>query len=132
MYDTLLFLHLLGAFTAFVTIAMFTAYALGATPSRGSFLLADWSWNVSGLLLTVFGIWLALYIDGYQLWDGWILASLILLGVASAFGARARTVVVNRLETGGGALVGRVSAWHWLRTASVVAILVLMIWKPGA
>jgi hypothetical protein len=132
MYDTLLFLHLLGAFTAFVTIAMFSAYALGVTPNRGDFLLADWAWNVSGLLLTVFGVWLAFYVDGYEIWDGWILASQILLGVASAFGARARIVVANGLETGAGAPAGRLSAWHWLRTVAVVAILVLMIWKPGA
>ncbi len=132
MYDTLLFLHLLGAFTAFVTIAMFSAYALGVAPDRGGFLLADWAWNVSGLLLTVFGIWLALYVDGYQIWDGWILASLVLLGVASAFGSRARTVVMKGLGTGAGPPAGRLSSWHWLRTAAVVAILVLMIWKPGA
>jgi uncharacterized membrane protein len=132
MYDTLLFLHLLGAFTAFVTIAMFSAYALGVTPNRGNFLLADWTWNVSGLLLTVFGVWLALYVDGYEIWDGWILASLVLLVVASAFGARARTVVMKGLETGAGARTGGLTTWHWLRTAAVVAILVLMIWKPGA
>lgn len=132
MYDTLLFLHLLGAFTAFVTIAMFSAYALGVAPDRGSFLLADWTWNVSGVMLTVFGVWLALYVDGYEIWDGWILASLILLVVSSAFGSRARTVIVNGMKTGAGAPVGRPSTWHWLRTAAVVAILVLMVWKPGA
>ena len=98
MYDTLLFLHLLGAFTAFVTIAMFSAYALGVAPDRGSFLLADWSWNVSGVLLVVFGVWLALYVDGYEIWDGWILAALVLLGVASAFGSRARMAVVEGLN----------------------------------
>jgi hypothetical protein len=132
MYDTLLLLHLLGAFTAFVTIAMFSAYALGVTPDRGGFLLADWAWNVSGLLLVVFGVWLALDVDGYEIWDGWILASLVLLGVAAAFGSRARIVVMNGLETGDGPAPGRLSTWHWLRTAAVVAILVLMIWKPGA
>ena len=132
MYHTLLFLHLLGAFAAFVTIAMFSAYALGVTPDRGSFLLADWTWNVSGVLLVVFGVWLALYVDRYEIWDAWILASLVLLVVASAFGARARRVVVNGLETNAGALSGRLSTWHWLRTAAVVAILVLMITKPGA
>ncbi len=132
MYDTLLFLHLLGAFATFVTIAMFSAYAFGVTPNRGNFLLGDWAWNVSGLVVTVFGVWLALYVDGYEIWDGWILASLILLVVASAFGARARIVVMNGLGTGAGAPVGRLSSWHWLRTAAIIAILVLMIWKPGA
>ena len=83
-------------------------------------------------MLTVFGVWLALYVDGYEIWDGWILASLILLVVASAFGARARIVVMNGLETGAARRAGRLSTWHWLRTAAIIAILVLMIWKPGA
>jgi hypothetical protein len=26
----------------------------------------------------------------------------------------------------------RVAAWHWLRTLSLLGILALMIWKPGA
>ena len=58
--------------------------------------------------------------------------TLILLIVASAFGARARIVVMKGLATGAGAPAGRLTTWHWLRTAAVVAILVLMIWKPGA
>ena len=132
MYDTLLFLHLLGALAAFVTIAMFSAYAFGVVPDRGSFMLADWAWNVSGLVLVVFGVWLAFYVDRYEIWDVWILASLVLLGLASAFGARARIVVMKGMETNVGPPVGRLSAWHWLRTAAVVAILVLMITKPGA
>jgi hypothetical protein len=132
VYDTLLFLHLLGAFIAFVTIVMFSAYALGVAPDRGSFLLADWAWNVSGTMLTVFGVWLAFYVDRYEIWDAWILASLVLLGLAGAFGARARIVVANGLETNAGPPLGRLSTWHWLRTAAIVAILVLMITKPGA
>ena len=60
MYDTLLFLHVLGAFVTFVTVVIFSAYAFGLTASRSSFVLADLAWNVSGALLIVFGIWLAL------------------------------------------------------------------------
>jgi hypothetical protein len=43
-------------------------------------------------------------------------------------------VVVAELQDGArtGAATRRVTFWHWLRTLSVVAILVLMIWKPGA
>jgi hypothetical protein len=134
MYDTLVFLHVLSAFIAFVSVMMFSAYAFGAPVGRGDFVVADWTWNVSGAGLLVFGVWLALYVDGYQLWDGWILGSLLLLIAASAFGARARTVVM--VELGDGARAGptarQVTLWHWLRTLSVVAILVLMIWKPGA
>ena len=134
MYDTLIFLHVLSAFIAFVSVAMFSAYAFGAPVGRGDFALADWTWNLSGAGLLGFGVWLALYVDGYELWDGWILGSLVLLIAASAFGARARALVVGELEDGGGtgAATRQVTLWHWLRTLSVVAILGLMIWKPGA
>jgi uncharacterized membrane protein len=134
VYDTLLFLHLLGAFIAFVTVGVFAAWSFGAPVQRGSFQLADAAWNVSGLLLTVFGIWLALYIDSYELWDGWILGALVLLGVASMFGAWARRDVLELVSDDGTvSLAGtRVALWNWLRTLSVVAIIVLMVWKPGA
>jgi hypothetical protein len=134
VYDTLLLLHLLSAFIAFVTIAIFSAYAFGAPVGRGDFALADWSWNVSGAGLLIFGVWLALYVDGYELWDGWILGALVLFAAASAFGAFARRGPLAAVGDGGGPapLTPRVSLWHWLRTLAVVGILVLMIWKPGA
>ena len=134
MYDTLVFLHVLSAFIAFVSVMMFSAYAFGAPVGRSDFVVADATWNVSGAGLLVFGVWLALYVDGYELWDGWILGSLLLLIAASAFGARARTVVMVELGNGAGTgpTTRQVTLWHWLRTLSVVAILVLMIWKPGA
>ena len=133
MYDTLLFLHLLGAFITFITVVVFSAYAFGVTASRGSFVLADMAWNVSGALLIVFGIWLALYVDGYELWDGWILGALVLFAVATETGRRARLAVMAGFDgaTSDPASV-QVTIWHWLRTAAIVAILVLMVWKPGA
>lgn len=133
MYDTLLFLHLLSAFIAFVTIAIFGAYAFGARIGRADFLLADMSWNVSGAGLLIFGVWLALYVDGYELWDGWILGAFALFIAASAFGAFARNAVVAAVEGDGAAVDGqRLALWQWLRTLSIVGILALMIWKPGA
>jgi hypothetical protein len=132
VYDTLLFLHLLSAFIAFVTIAIFGAYVLGAPMGRAGFRIADMSWNVSGAGLTIFGIWLALYVDGYEIWDGWILGALGLFVVASLFGAWARTGVVKMMEGGAEPSDRRVAAWHWLRTLSLIGILALMIWKPGA
>ena len=134
MYDTLLFLHLLSGFIAFVTVAVFGAYALGAPVGRSDFRIADWSWNVSGAGLLVFGIWLDLHVDGYEIWDGWILAALVLFAVASAFGAWARNGAVAALEDGSERAAGdrRLALWHWLRTLSLIGILVLMIWKPGA
>jgi hypothetical protein len=132
LYDTLLFLHILSAAVAFVTIVMFSAWALGAVATRPGFAVADIAWNVSGAGLTIFGVWLVLYLDTYELWDGWILGALVLLGLASWFGARAREEISARLPGDTEpATAAQVTMWHWLRTASVVGILILMVWKPG-
>jgi len=132
VYDVLLALHLISAAIAFVTVVIFSAWAFGAPAMRPQFALADWAWNVSGAGLLVFGVWLALYVDGYELWDGWILGALALFVAASAFGAFARTPVLEALDAGPGEPSPRqVTTWHWLRTLSLVGILVLMVWKPG-
>jgi hypothetical protein len=132
VYETLLAVHLLSAAIAFVTVVMFSAWAVGAPVTRADFALADWSWNVSGGGLLIFGVWLALYVDGYELWDGWILGALVLLGAATAFGGRARTEVLALVEGGADPSARHVTTWHWLRTLSVIGSLVLMVWKPGA
>jgi hypothetical protein len=131
VYDTLLALHLISAAISFVTIAMFSAWAAGAPVTRGTFALSDAAWNVSGAGLLIFGVWLALYVDGYELWDGWIIGAIVLLIAASAFGAQARTQALAELDPEV-ASARQVTLWHWLRTLSVVGILVLMVWKPGA
>ena len=133
MYDVLLALHLLSAAISFMTIAVFSAWAVGAPIRRAEWTLADAAWNVSGAGLLIFGVWLALYVDGYELWDGWILGALVLFGAATAFGARARTEPLAALGAGDGAMSTlQVTTWHWLRTLAIVGILVLMVWKPGA
>ena len=61
--------------------------------------------------------------------------SLVLLAVVSVFGAMARNQVLPLLGVGGAPPSpppAQVTAWHWLRTLSLIGILVLMIWKPGA
>jgi hypothetical protein len=132
VYDTLLFLHVLSAFVAFVTVAVFAAYAFGVPVDSASFRIADLSWNVSGAGLLVFGVWLALYVDGYELWDGWILGALALFAATAVFGSLARNGALAAIANGGERTARRADTWHWLRTAAVVGILVLMIWKPGA
>src|SRR5262249_33867409 len=119
---------------AFVTVAIFGAYALGAPVGKANFRLADISWNVSGAGLLIFGIWLALYVKGYEIWDGWILGALGLFVAASAFGAWARKGVVAAMEGSDAdpATMRRAAQWHWLRTVALLGILALMIWKPGA
>jgi hypothetical protein len=130
VYDWLLFLHLLAAFLLAVTVVMYSAAALGATLGGRATFVADRCWDVGGLGTLVLGIWLALHLDEYELWDGWILGAIGLWVIATGLGETVR----KRLADGEASAVttGAVTTMHWLRTLTVVALLVLMIWKPGA
>jgi hypothetical protein len=96
----------------------------------------------------VLGIWLAFSVGGYDIWDGWILAALVLWLVAAELGRRtgaayeqgpkkaqelaaaghtgpsAELLAVNRTSTG---------LLMLTLTSIVVALIILdMVWKPGA
>ena len=125
MYDWLLFLHLVAAFLLAATIVMYSAVALGATSSPRMLFVADRCWDVGGLGTLIFGIWLALNLEQYDFFDGWILLALFLWFVATGLGQS----VQRRI---GGDDIRSVIALHWIRTAVVIGLLVTMIWKPGA
>ena len=125
MSDTLLFLHLIAAFLLAVTIVMYSAVALGATTDRRMLFVADRCWDVGGLGTLIFGIWLALNLDQYDFFDFWILLALVLWLVATGLGQS----VQRRI---GGDDARAVAAMHWIRTIVVIALLVTMVWKPGA
>ena len=76
----------------------------------------------------VFGIWLAIDIDGYELWDGWILASLVIWALAGWAGDRAGRAFAE--DPVGGRRRG--IRFQALNSVGILVILVLMIWKPGA
>ena len=125
MYDWLLFLHVLAAFLLVVTVVMYSAVALGSTLGGRATFVADRCWDVGGLGTLALGIWLALYLDQYEIWDGWIIGAIVLWLVATGLGENVR----KRLAEGETAAV---TTMHWLRTLTIVGLLVLMIWKPGA
>jgi hypothetical protein len=125
VYDTLLFLHLLAAFMLAVTVVTYTAVALGAPASGRTLFVADRCWDVGGLGTLVLGIWLALHLDEYGFFDGWILGAIVLWMVATGLGVRARIGAEDLSPD-------RAKVIHWLRTVAIVGLLVLMIWKPGA
>ena len=125
MYHTLLFFHLIAAFLLAVTIVMYSAVALGATSSPRMLFVADRCWDVGGLGTLIFGIWLALNLDQYDFFDFWILLALVLWFVATGLGQS----VQRRM---GGEDMSAVNAMHWIRTIVVIALLVTMVWKPGA
>ena len=130
MDDWLLFLHVLSAFLLAVTVVMYSAVALGGTLGGRATFVADRCWDVGGLGTLVLGIWLALRLDEYGIFDGWIIGAIVLWLVATGLGETVRKRLAD--DGGGTVTAGAVATMHWLRTLTVLALLVLMIWKPGA
>lgn len=127
MYDWLLFFHLLAAFLLAITAVTYSAVAFGAVASGRTLFVADRCWDVGGIGTLILGVWLALYLDEYEIWDGWILGAIVLWAAATGLGESVRKRL-GEAET----VDGRVTMLHWLRTLAVVGLLVLMVWKPGA
>ncbi len=135
LYDFLLFAHVLAAFCLLAMVAIYTAFVMGDPAPRRGVLLAQALDGVGGIGTLVFGVWLALYIDGYELWDGWIIAALVLWAAAAETGRRTHAALEPAFA---GQSEGRASAvaraavrWHVIRTALIVLLLAVMIFKPG-
>lgn len=96
----------------------------------------------------IFGIYLAFALDGYAIWDGWIIAAIVLWIIGGAVGRRTGEEYLNAPkkalelqeagQTGPNAellALNRTSRGVLLHSVtSLVALLILidMIWKPGA
>jgi hypothetical protein len=125
MADWLLFFHLLAAFLLAVTVVMYSVVALGVAAPGRTLFVADRCWDVGGLGTLILGIWLALNLDQYDFFDGWIIAAIALWFVATGLGQ----TVQRRIASGE---TSAIAAMHWIRTLVIIGLLVLMIWKPGA
>ena len=91
LYEWLLFLHLLAAFSLVAGLVAYGVLVYGrgdVVVSRALGPTAAALWNAGGLGVIVFGVWLALEVDGYELWDGWIIAAIVLWFVGSGAGGR--------------------------------------------
>ena len=126
-YEWLLLLHVLSAFALVAATVVFTT--LLATGPRPELLRLSWIgsrlWDVGGLGTLVLGIWLALYLDEYDFFEGWILGAIGLWLVATGLGQSTQRRIAADAHAD-------IAAMHWLRTLAVLGLLVLMIWKPGA
>jgi hypothetical protein len=132
VYHTLLFLHLIAAFLLAVTVVMYSAVALGATAGGRMLFVADRCWDVGGLGTLVLGIWLALNLDEYDFFDGWILGAIVLWFVATGLGQMVQRSMAMGETSAAAGETSAVDTLHWLRTLVVIGLLVLMVWKPGA
>jgi hypothetical protein len=96
----------------------------------------------------ILGIYLAFAVDGYAIWDGWIIAAIVLWVIGAAVGRQVdeafRQGPRKALELKGAGENGpnaellalnrtsRGVLLHALTSAVLLLILIDMIWKPGA
>jgi hypothetical protein len=132
VYDTLLFLHVLAAFALVATVVIFSAFALGAATDSRVLAVGNVLWAVGGLGTLVFGIWLAFNRPQYEIYDGWVIAALILWVLATGSGAQASRGVQPAGDDSALAIDRRTAFAHWMRIVWFTALLVVMVWKPGA
>jgi uncharacterized membrane protein len=155
LYDWLLALHVLSAFAWIAALVVYTVVIVGGrgltVPSDVVRMfrvsrVGDALFGVGMLGTIIFGIWLAL--DEYEIWDGWIIAALILWLVAGGVGGQvgrvyngARDRAKALVDEGRDAPSPELNAMlrsqrglvlHVVMILIVLAILVVMIYKPGA
>jgi hypothetical protein len=132
LYEWLLFLHLLTAFLLVAGVVAFGVIVYGRDDVAVSRALAPPAmalWNAGGLGVIVFGVWLALEVDGYELWDGWIIAAIVLWFIASGAGGR---LVAGIREGKPVAGIDGARAMVIVMSLATLLLLIDMIWKPGA
>ncbi len=132
LYEWLLFLHLVAAFLLVSGVVAYGVLVFGradAAVSRALGPPALGLWNAGGLGVIVFGVWLALEVDGYELWDGWIIAAIVLWFVGSGAGGRLGAEVREGKSV---AQIDGARAIVAVMALSTLLLLIDMIWKPGA
>jgi uncharacterized membrane protein len=157
LYEWLLFLHVLTAFALVAAIVLYTFIVLAARglelPSEIARLfrlsrVGDGLIAVGSIGVLILGIWLAIEEDRYKIWDGWIIAAIVLWLVFGAIGSRvgkhydaarkrARMLVAEGRNAPDAELIGmmRSTTGTALQLTSAVIVLVMlvdMIYKPGA
>jgi hypothetical protein len=131
MYEALLFFHVLAAFFLANGVIIYSGFVLGSPVNRPTRLVAEVLWGVGGLGTLVLGIWLTLNRPEYEVWDGWIIGAIVLWLAATGTGQPVSMAFQPRGDDSAIAVDRRITLMHWLRTLLVVALLVVMVWKPG-
>ncbi len=155
--DWLLFLHIASAFALVTALVVYWTIAIAArnvdrpVDSLRYFQVAKPAnmLIVVGTLGTlVFGIWLAIDFDAYQVWDRWILAAIVLWAISSSTGMRGgknyneaeklaeRLVAEDRGDEPSTELRARLKnrnaiLLNVVSSLAVLLILIDMIYKPG-
>jgi hypothetical protein len=132
LYDWLLFLHVAAAFALVAGLASFGVLVLGdGGPAVRRALagpaIALWNAGVIGVL--VLGLGLAIDVDAYRPWDGWILGAIVLWLVASGVGGPLTRAL---RDPSAGLAPERERLLFVVAGAATLLLLVDMIFKPGA
>jgi uncharacterized membrane protein len=155
--DWMLALHVLSAFALVAGVILFWVLIVAVrqtdTPTGTIRLgplqrVAEAAVGVGMGGTIVLGIWLAFSVGGYEIWDGWIIAALVLWVIVGGLGQRTGAVYAPSVQkareleqagqTGPSAellALNRNSTGVLLQAlVSLVVLLILidMIWKPGA
>jgi uncharacterized membrane protein len=155
--DWVLALHVLSAFSYVAGIVLFWVLVVSVrsadlpeatTRMEPVVKVGNIAVGVGGVGTIVLGVFLAFSVGGYDIWDGWIVAAIVLWVIAAATGARTGAAYTRGMrkaeelqasgQTGPNAellALNRTQAglrMHALTSVVVLLILIDMIWKPGA
>jgi hypothetical protein len=128
VYDWLLFFHVVAGFMVVAGLAAYGVLVFSgvAAVQRALATPAAALWNAGALGVLVFGVWLAIDVDGYEVWDGWVIAALVLWLIAGAASGR----LVGGLREGKESPNPRLLVA--LMALATTLLLLDMIFKPGA
>ena len=155
--DWLLALHVLSAFAYVAGIVLFWVLVVAVRKSDtpdGTIRMepivkvGNVAVGIGAVGTILLGIWLAFALDGYAIWDGWIIAAIVLWAIAAGIGQRTGAAYMEgmtkakELEAAGQSgsnsellALNRTSTGLLMQSlASIVLLLILldMIFKPGA
>jgi hypothetical protein len=155
--DWMLALHVLSAFTLVAGLILFwiLIVAVRRTDTPDGTLrmgpitrVAEAAVGVGMGGTIALGVWLAFSVGGYDIWDGWIVAAIVLWLIGAELGRRASAAYVAGVkkaqelqaagQTGPDAellALNRTSNGVVLQSLITIVVLLIildMIWKPGA
>ena len=152
-YDWMLALHLLSAFSVAAALVLYSVLVVSGRRSSASMEDARLLFRVAPVaapliaagcvLVLIFGVILAIDSDQFEIWDGWVIAGIVLWGLLAAVGQRTGAYYQGVQELaerdGGGSeqevlarLRASTGARLHLATLAVFALILLdMLFKPG-
>lgn len=154
-YEWMLALHLLSAFSVAAALVLYSVLVVSGRRPSASLDQARLLFRVApvatpmiaagSVLVLIFGIILAIDSDRFEIWNGWVIAGIVLWALLAAVGQRtgayytgvqklaerdgggpSEQEVMSRLRAPTGALL------HLATVAVFLLILLDMLFKPGA